>query len=584
MHKTILLPALLLGFLLSSCRGERPAAKKSGPKVREFWLTSQPTDQAEPDPFSQSVPSLFDVIEHLGDATSNKNVKGLFLRIGNLPGAWGRVDDLRTAITTFKKDGRPVQCHFEATDNVGYLLMAEVCDRISMTSAGTLNLVGPAAQMLFVAPLLKSLGVKAEILHMGRFKGAGDMFTRDTPSPEALQSMNGLLDGMQGALVAAVQKRVGGDAKSAQAVIDRGPFVSSAARELKLVDDVGYDDEAREHARAAAKVNRVERQRLSKKPEELRVGDVLDALGGKKSNKKTKGKHIALAFVTGSIVDGDKKARDKAASGPFVRAFRGFANNDDVQAVVIRINSPGGSALASDRMWHAIRKVAARKPVIVSVSDMAASGGYYIASAGHEIFAHPNSIVGSIGVVGGKFNTEGLAEKIGINTTVLKRGKNSTWSSLLDGFTASEEKAFQALLRDTYHRFIRRVATGREMPEKDVLKAASGRVMTGTEGKQLGLVDTLDGLSAALTRARELAKIGKEVPVVTWPVQKDWLEVANEMLSGGDNGVRAQVSVERALLQELEALGVDPFQATALRHMLKTEHVAAIAPFVFSVY
>ena len=572
------LALVALTALLVGCPGPSPKKTFDGPQVQELWLTTGLPDTSDADPFSRPSPSLYDVMRHVERATDDADAKGMFLRVGTMAGAWGRVEDLIESFSAFRDKGRPVHCHFQTTDNVGYLLMARVCDRISMSPAGTLDLVGPAAQLFFFKDLLNTIGVEAEILHMGRYKGAGDMFVRDDPSPEALESFDELLNGIEATLLSAVGSRIEADDKAARAIIDQGPFVSEAAREAKLVDDVGFDDEAREHARKAADVQRVQKVKLMDQPTQLTVGDVLDSLSGKRKSKSTTGRRIALAFVRGNIVEADGTERGRATSGPFVKALRRMANDDQIKAVVLRVNSPGGSALASDRMWHAVRKAASRKPVIVSIGDMAASGGYYIASAGHEIFAQPNSLVGSIGVVGGKFNAEKLADKLGINATVLSRGKNAAWSIPTRGFTDSERDAFEAMLRNTYYRFIRRVATGRGMPKDKVLAAAGGRVMSARRGHELGLVDTLGGLGQALSRARERAKVGKSIPVEIWPAEKDWLQAASELL-GGDPDASLTQATERAIT----TLGVPVEHGAAFAALLIEQDVAALSPFAFVV-
>jgi protease-4 len=256
--------------------------------------------------------------------------------------------------------------------------------------------------------------------------------------------------------------------------------------------------------------------------------------------------------------------------------------DDDVKAVVLRINSPGGSALASDRMWAAARDLAEVKPLIASVGDMAASGGYYIASAADEILAHPNSLVGSIGVVGGKLNIAPLTEKLGVSTIVLQRGARAAWSTPVRGLNGTERQAFEMLLRDTYERFIDRVATGREMERDAVLAAAEGRVMTGQDGKALGLIDQMGGLSEALEQARAAAGLGPESAVELWPSTKGVIDTINDLLSGnGEDGAR---TLERALIRRhpvAASLPLEPWAATL--RTLAAEGVVLVPPYLFSL-
>ena len=203
-------------------------------------------------------------------------------------------------------------------------------------------------------------------------------------------------------------------------------------------------------------------------------------------------------------------------------------------------------------MWEAVRHLAGAKPVIASIGNVAASGGYYVASAADEILAHPNSLVGSIGVVGGKLNLAGLTEDAGIHTFVLKRGERAAWSTPVRGLTVSERDAFEELLRSTYDRFIDRVAAGREMEREAVLAAAEGRVMTATDGDPLGLVDEMAGLGEALQRARAAGGLAPDSAVEVWPATKGVIETINELLGGGEDNAR---KIERAVIGAVSAVG-----------------------------
>jgi protease-4 len=289
-----------------------------------------------------------------------------------------------------------------------------------------------------------------------------------------------------------------------------------------------------------------------------------------------------LVFVNGSITDGESGSTGDAVSGPFVRVMKRLEDDENVKAVVMRINSPGGSALASDRMWDAARHLAEAKPLIASVGDMAASGGYYIASAADEILAHPNSLVGSIGVVGGKFNFAGLAEDIGVNTYILQRGKRAAWSTPVRALSPTERQAFETLLRDTYNRFIDRVATGRKMERAAVLAAAEGRVMTGQDGKELGLIDEMAGLSEALSRARAAAGLAPDAPVEIWPPTKGMIDLINDILSG--NGDDDAQTVQRLWLRQHPLAASLPLGSWAdVLRILAQEHVALVPPYFLSL-
>jgi protease-4 len=415
---------------------------------------------------------------------------------------------------------------------------------------------------------------------MGRYKGAGDMFIRDDMPKEAKDSMDAILDDLYGALLEATKARTDGQVDRAKTVIDGGPYGSAAALDAGLVDAVSFLRDAREEIKKAAQVETIRTTRMLPKKEQLTLGQFLKLLGGETEKAETGGERIALVFVNGNITDGESDSTGDAVSGPFVRAMERLEEDENVKAVVLRINSPGGSALASDRMWEAARQLGEAKPLIASVGDMAASGGYYIASAAGEILAQPNSLVGSIGVVGGKFNFAGLAESIGVSTYVLQRGKRAAWSTPVRALNPTERQAFEGLLRATYDRFIDRVATGRQMEKAAVLAAAEGRVMTAQDGMALGLVDEMAGLGEALVKARAAAGLAPDAPVEVWPSTKGMIDAINDLLSGnGDDDAR---TLERLWLRRHPLAASLPVDSWAdVLHMLSRERVALIPPYFF---
>lgn len=570
-------------FALGAASCDRSKKDTDEPEVRELRILRPYVDGAQHDPFSRPQPTLYDILQRIWRASDDENVRGLLVRVGPLGGAWGSVGDLTEALGAFRGEERPIHCHFETADNVAYLLLASSCDHISMSPAGVLDLIGPAAVMIYVRSFLEKIGVQAEILHMGRYKGAGDMFIRDDMPPEAKESMDAILDDLYDSLVDATSKRTEGDTNKAKALIDAGPYVSSAATDAGLIDSVGFLRDARDEIRKAAGVDTVRRMRMVPRQKKLTVGQFLDLLSGTHDEPTAGGERVALVFVTGNIVEAENASMGDAASGPFIREMERLADDENVKAVVLRINSPGGSALASDRMWEAARQVAEVKPLIASVGDMAASGGYYIASAADEILAHPNAIVGSIGVVGGKFNFEGLATELGVTTYVLQRGKRAAWSTPVRALTASERQAFETLLRDTYDRFIERVAEGRKMERDKVLVAAEGRVLTAQDAQALGLVDEMSGLSDALAKARASGGLGPDSQVEVWPASKGVLDVIDEIL-GGNGGDEVRLLTELWLRRHAgvaSSLPLETWRDALL--VLSQEHVALLPPFFFSL-
>jgi protease-4 len=486
------------------------------------------------------------------------------------------VEDLAQAFEAFRAQKRPVHCHFEDLDNAGYAL-ASHCDRLSMSPAGTLNLVGLGAQVVHGRKLLELLGVRAELLQMGKYKGAAEPFTRDEMSPELQASLDGLLDDLDASFRGHLKKRAERTPEAWQAILDEGPYSANAARQGTLVDALSYDDEARAKAKTAAGA-RVVRHLFEKKEREPSLRDLIEMLGpGKHAHPNQP--YVVLAHLTGEIVESEADATNRAASEPFVDAMRRWGDDRHVRAVVLRIESPGGSALASDRMWHAVRRVAGRKPVIVSLGDMAASGGYYVASAGTHIVAAPGSVVGSIGVVGGKMVIQDLADRVGVHVDGLKRAHNAAWLSPFAPFSDSERKLFEGMLEETYERFLDRVSIGRKRPVADLLPAAEGRVMGGERARKLGLVDEVGGLSRALSLAKQQGKLGPRAPVEAWPDERDGLRALASLLSA-----QAPQSVLDATVTQVMRVA-RPLAATPLLTILgeKGETVAATLPFVLTI-
>lgn len=520
--------ALALALSACSAREEPKERKLVADSLVEIDLT-EPPDEHSAALFGEAKPSHFEALMRMRKFVDDPLARGLFVRLGSFAGHFADVDDWAEAFEAFRASKKPVHCQFDELDNTGYAL-ASHCDRVSMTPAGLLNLVGLAAQVVHGKELLDLVGVKAEIFQAGKFKGAAEPFTRDSLAPETRESLEAMLADLDRSFHAHLGKRTQRDDVAVQKVIDAGPYTSERAKQAGLVDAVAYDDEARMHAKKAANARVVHRPFEPSDKETLSLSDVLRALSGRRERDYDDRPHLGVAFLTGDISDGDGRALEGSGSNPFVKALRRWGDEPDVRAVVLRIESPGGSALASDRMWHAVQRVAKRKPVIVSLGDMAASGGYYVASAGTKIVAAPGSIVGSIGVVGGKMVVEGLTSRLGVHVTSLPRAEHATWLSPFSSFTPSERAAFEGMLQNTYGRFLDRVSIGRKRAVSALLPAAEGRVMGGVRARELGLVDEVGGLARAVTLALDGGKLPGNAPIETWPDASDTLQALSSLM------------------------------------------------------
>lgn len=513
------------------------------PSLRELVLDHAPTESASVGLFSTPGATTREVLARLNEIRTDDKAKGVFLRIGPFGSGWARSADVARGLNAIRAAHKPVHCYFETADNASYALLAAACDRITMTPAGDLDLVGVAAHVFHGRQLLESLGIRAELMQMGRFKGASEPFTRDDMSPEARETTSTLLDDLQNLLVSNVAEGRHLDAARVRTIIDQGPYDSSRAEAAHLVDAVAFVDQARDAAKAAAHVQEVKRVRLRDEGEHLGLSDIIKAFTEDHEEEESEGPRVALVVLEGSISDGEGRAGDLGASVPFVRTFERIAEDADVKAVVLRIDSPGGSALASDVMWHAVQVVAAKKPVIISIGDMAASGGYYIACAGTRIFAEDESIVGSIGVVGGKINAADLLTRIGVHAEVITRGANAGWNDPTRGFSDSERAVMQGLLQATYDRFLSRVREGRHLDEARTTAAAEGRIWSAQRARTLGLVDEIGGLEQAIAHARAAAHLPADARVQVWPKQGTIVDVISRMLGADTDNEEDVVSL-----------------------------------------
>jgi protease-4 len=529
------LASLVLAALpaLAACGPlEEPSNLPSTETLYELNLTRPMPEQGSAF-LGERRPGLAEATSELRTLLDQDLTRGLFVRLGAHRGHLADVDEWADVFEAYRAKKKPVHCHFEGADNAAYALAAH-CDQVSMTPAGSLDLVGIIAQVVFGKDLLELLGVQADLLQMGRYKGAAEPFTRDSMSEEMRQSLDGLLTDLDANFRKHLGRRLERPDAEITALLDNGPYTAEAALAAKLVDALAFDDEARAKAKAAAKARIVKRLFEPKEDGDLSLRELLEALSGPEK-RQIKEPHLALVFLDGEIVDGEREGVERMGGTSFVQAMRRLGDDSDVKAVVLRIESPGGSALSSDLMWHSVRRVAKRKPVIVSLGDMAASGGYYVACAGSKIVAAPSSVVGSIGVVGGKMVVRGLADKVGVNVESLPRGRHAGWLSPFAPFSDEERKLFEGLLRDTYDRFLSRVAEGRKKTIADIVPGAEGRVMGGERARSLGLVDEVGSLGRAMALARADGKLPKDAPISVWPAEDNPLRALSQLASGAQS-------------------------------------------------
>jgi protease-4 len=515
-------------------KAQKAAHRKAS--IVEFTLKGDYPEGPQPAGlFSEIQPSLSKFVERMDEAAKDKAVDGVILRVAEAELERATVDELRAAVARIRKAGKPVYAELVEADSRAYLL-AGACDCIYMAPGGTLMIPGVRAEMTYYKGLLDKLGIEFHILQMGKYKSAGEPFTRTEPSPASREEMTGIVDDLYQHLVATIAKDRKLDEAQVRKLIDEGIFTATEAKKAGLVDVVGYADDIRDLFRAkfqGEKVDFVSDYKKEKNDLDFSgIGGMMKlmelAFGGKTSEKSSAQRKIAVVYAVGVIVQGKSSSslmgEDTVGSTTLIEALRKADKDPKVLAVVLRIDSPGGSAVASDLIWRQIDHM--HKPVIASMANVAASGGYYIAAPARRIIAQPQTITGSIGVIGGKPVISKLLDKVGVSTEVISRGKNSGMLSMTSPFTTEERQAWLRVMEETYGQFVAKVAEGRKMPRSKVEELAQGRVYTGKMALDKGLIDGLGTLDDAVRAAKEAAglKPDEKIELETLPEPKTFFE------------------------------------------------------------
>jgi protease-4 len=503
---------------------------------------------------------LRQIIDRLRELAKDDKLQGIVIRAGTLAISLPDVMELRAAMHDFRAAGKKLYCHTEGVANSTYLALA-ACDKIALAPLGEIAITGPAAMPIHIKGLLDKLGIEADFIHVGAYKGAAEPLTRDAPSKEMEETLGAILDRRYDTMVATIAKERGIDPATVKTLIDTGLFSAEAATGAHLVDTVATFEAFRDDTKAP----------WTKLDLDSAHGDQLDSylklarFIGAMPPKRPLGDHVAVVYAIGNIVDGKGDgllgARQEIAAQTLVAALRALAADATVKAVVLRIDSGGGSAQASELIWRAVAELKAKKPVIVSMSDVAASGGYYIASGATKIFALDDTLTGSIGVVGGRIAPAAALAKLGVTTFPMGRGKHATMMASFQPWKPDEKAVIETTMQEVYKTFIGRVAAGRGKTTDAIEPIAQGRVWTGTKAKELGLVDEIGGLDAALAEAHKLAKLDP-TDVEVYPPAPTLRDVIH-----GWGGVQAPfgLAAEAALVRAL-----DPQLAGAAERLVET--------------
>jgi len=470
-------------------------------------------------------------LDRIVKASKDDDIQAIFIQFDGIEGGWAKVEEIRRAIANAKKAGKKVYAILETGEARDYLAACEA-DMIALPPSGTLMIVGLRAEINFFKDLLERFGIRAEFLQMGIFKAAAEPFTRSKMSEAAKSQYNLVFDDFfTNSYVGSILRSRGKkgriiDAKSVVDIVNTAPHTASASLKLGLVDHLAYPDEFRDIIKkdlGASEIKMVQ-DYGKKKADDIDFSSplaILKLLSPARTITTTSKKDkIALIYAIGAIVDG-KSSKSLFEGGSvgattLIEAIKQAEADPKVKAIVLRVDSPGGSASASDLIWNELRRC--KKPVVASMSDTAASGGYYISMGTKKVYAEPSTLTGSIGVVSGKIALKGLMEKYGVNTEVISRGTNSGLLSRFDGFSDSERKAMEAVMQEIYDQFLEKTIEGRKMAGKtftreQLLKLAEGRIWSGRQAFEHGLIDALGGLDAAIADAKTMGGLAKDADV-----------------------------------------------------------------------
>lgn len=473
-------------------------------------------------PVAPEILGLVQVKEAIAKAKSDDNIKGIYLAAPILMAGIATVEELRQALIDFKSEGKFVVSYGEFYTEGAYYL-ASVADKIYLHPEGSLEINGLAANLAFFKGMFDKLEIEPQVFRVGDFKSAVEPFIREDMSEENRTQLRSLLNSVN-------DQMMNNMAKSRNMTLEQVQEISSKmlvrnpqdAKELAMVDDLLYLDQVKDQLKELVGTG---------EEDELEMISYSNYRKSYSSYKSSRNK-VAVIVASGDIVPG-KGDMDNVGSDKFAKEIRKARENDDIKAIVMRINSPGGSFIASDVMWRELKLASEVKPVIASMSDVAASGGYYLAMACDTIMAQPNTITGSIGIFSIIFNAQGfLNNKLGVTTDEVATGEISTLYTMSRPLSEEQKRIIQKDTDEGYETFVTKAAEGRGMSVDDIKAIASGRVWSGLQALDNGLIDQLGGIDDAIALAAEKAGVADDYKVRYYPEKKPFLEQLLSDLEG----------------------------------------------------
>ena len=460
---------------------------------------------------------LDDILSSVKKAKENENIKGIYLQASMLGTSYASLQEIRNALLDFKESGKFIIAYGDSYTQ-GLYYLSSVADKVLLNPKGMIEWRGIASAPLFYKDLLQKLGIEMQIFKVGTYKSAVEPFTSTEMSPANREQVTAFIHSIWGQVTEGVSASRSHPVDSLNAYADRMLMFYPAEESVQcgLADTLIYRNDVRNYLKQWVDL---------KEDDRLPVLGLNDMINVKKNMPKDKsGNIVAVYYASGEITDysGSSASEEGIVGTKVIRDLRKLKDNDDVKAVVLRVNSPGGSAFASEQIWHAVKELKTKKPVIVSMGDYAASGGYYISCVADTIVAEPTTLTGSIGIFGMMPNAKELSEKIGLTYDVVKTNKFADFGNIMRPFNEDEKTLMQMMITQGYDTFVSRCAEGRNMTKEAIEKVAEGRVWTGEAAKELGLVDELGGIDTALEIAVKKAGI-EGYTVVSYPAKQDFL-------------------------------------------------------------
>ena len=556
-------------------RGSEPTIRDNS--VLTLRVAGTLPDYSPDDPFKKFFggpdQSLTGLVMQFKKAKVDKRIKAIILDVNMSGVGWGKAEEIRDAITDFRASGKPVYAYIEFGLNKEYYI-ATACDKIIVPPPGELFINGLAADVMFFRGSLDKLGIYPDIYQIGKYKSAGDMFTQKQMTDAHREYINSMLDDLFNRYVNTIAQARRKTPEEVRAIIDNAPYNANQAKAAGLIDEMMYRDD----------VEKQFKKQLGYKDTDMfipvRGGDYRDV--SPESLGLNKGERIAVIYASGEIGSGSSQnspsGDQSIGSDTVAKALNDAAADKSLKAIVLRVDSPGGSGLASDIIWHAVEAANQKKPVVVSMSDVAASGGYYISASAAKIIAQPSTITGSIGVVAGKPVMRGFYDWLGITNEYVLRGKTAGMFRETEKFSDEERVKFEEWIKTTYYQdFVPKVAKGRNKDAQYIDSVGQGRVWTGGQAKERGLVDEFGGLDKAIEIAKQLAKIpaDKGVERVILPYPTTFLQ---QLLSSGENS-NTQIEQQRAVLAALPEDARRALRFMQLMDRMKNGESMLVMPF-----